>query len=784
MKASLCPSQVGLAGMYNPMPDTSIQADNPDRGSALSAEWADRIATINRVSHLITASLSMDELLETAIEALNTYLHYSNIALLLIAADQPEVLVLRARSGLYSTAVVGEYRQSIDQGLIGRAVRTCQQVIVNDVQADPAYIPIPGAPTIRAEIATPIRIGERVLGALNIENDQLFTRDDAVSLEIIADQLAIAIENARLFAHMQSNVEQLSRLYALSERISVTRDPDEVMRAALEEVATHSPYRCSLALFESEGGERPTYFHVLYVFQPGVGVQHIDDRFPFTDDPLNPLLDSGQTVAIIDVATDPRVPDFLRREQIESGRPALALIPLIVGGRRIGNLVLSHFEPHPWTDDELRLFRSSANQVAAAIENAQRFEREKQRTERLGLIARVSQRIAARLDPHELFTTTVEELHHRLGYDHVSLFLLDPIDATVLVQRARASRWPRGESGGYRQSIGQGIIGAAACQRAPQLVNEVTADPRYVAVPNAAELRAELALPILLGDRLLGVLDLASARNFREGDVSGMSIVADQLAIALEHVTLFERAQEVGVLEERQRLARDLHDSVTQLIFSLMLIAQSIAPAYQRDPAEGERRINRVLELSRTALAEMRALLFELRPPDAHLALPKSAPGEPTGIVPGLTRVQRDGLTAALQQHVADLARDGLEIKVDARHYAPPGGRFPLSHEEALYRIAQEALNNVVKHARAQHVWIKLMAVNSALHLTVQDDGVGFEASGAALRRVTADNSSGGFGLKTMRERAEVLGGQLAVTSQLNAGTTIEVTLPVGEEGS
>ncbi len=771
--------------MKNNKSNTYVQPDNPDRTSSLSAEWADRIATISRVSHLITASVSMDELLETAIEAINTYLHYSNIALLLIAVDRPDVLVLRARSGLYNTAVVGEYRQSIEQGVIGRAVRTCRQVVVNDVKDDPAYIPIPGASTIRAEIATPIRIGERVLGALNIENDQPFTADDAVSIEIIADQLAIAIENARLFAHMQSNVEQLSRLYALSERISITRDPDEVMRAALEEVATHSPYRCSLALFESEGGERPTHFRVLYVFQPGVGVQQIDDRFPFTDDPLNPLLDSGQTVAIVDVATDSRVPDFLRREQIESGRPALALIPLIVGGRRIGNLVLSHSEPHQWTDDELRLFRSSANQVAAAIENAQRFEREKQRTERLGMIARVSQRIAARLNSHELFATTVEELHHRLGYDHVSLFLLDPLDAAVLVQRARVSRWPRGESKEYRQSITQGIIGAAARQRTPQLINDVLTDPHYVPVPNAAELHAELAIPILLGDRLLGVLDLASARSFREEDVTGMSIVADQLAIALEHAALFERAQEVGVLEERQRLARDLHDSVTQLIFSLMLIAQSIAPAYRRDPTEGERRINRVLELSRTALAEMRALLFELRPPDPQPAAPtKSAEGEDERIVPGLLRVQRDGLAAALQRHVADLARDGLKIEMDARQYASTGGRFPLSHEEALYRIAQEALNNVVKHARAQHVWIKLRAVNSALRLTVQDDGAGFDTNGAGARRSASAGISGGFGLKTMHERAEVLGGQFVVTSRLNAGTTIEVTLPLWEDGS
>jgi GAF domain-containing protein len=766
------------------MPNADIQSNLLDHASQQPTAWADRIATISHVSRLVTASLNMDDLLATAIESINTYLHYSNIALLLIPPDQPEVLVLRARSGVYSTAVVGEHRQPITEGIIGRAVRSGRQVVVNDVRGDPAYIPIPGVTTIHAEIATPIRIGTRILGALNIEHDQPFTADDAVGLEIIADQLAIAIENARLFASMQANVDYLSRLYALSERISVTRDPGEVMRAALEEVATHSPYRCSVALFEMAGTERPTHFHVLFVFQPGVGVQHIDERVPFTEDALNPLLDSGQTVAIADVGTDARVPELLRREQVSSDRPALALIPLIVGGRRIGNLVLSHTEPHQWTDDELRLFRSAANQIAAALENAQRFEHEKERTERLGLIARVSQRIAAHLKPDELLVTTVEELHHRLGYDHVAVFLLDPADAARLVQRARASRWPRGEASNYRQSITQGIVGAAARHRVPQLINDVKSDPRYVAVPNAAELRAELAIPILLGDRLLGVLDLASARIFREGDVSGLSIVADQLAIALEHSALFERAQEAGVFEERQRLARDLHDSVTQLIFSLMLIAQSIAPAYQRDPTEGERRINRVLELSRTALAEMRALLFELRPPDPQSsAAEKSFAVEREPIVPGLLRVQSAGLAVALQRYIADLAHDdGLTIELDARGYEG-GGRFPLSHEEALYRIAQEALNNAVKHAHAQRIALKLRAAQSALHLTVLDDGAGFTL-GAGRAPQMADRSSGGLGLKTMCERAEMLGGKFVLTSQPNAGTTIEVTLPLWEDGS
>jgi signal transduction histidine kinase len=621
-------------------------------------------------------------------------------------------------------------------------------MLVNRVSADPDYIPVPAPDGQhgRAELAVPILIGPRLLGVLNVEGAEPFTEDDASGFELIADQLAIALENARLFAGAQANLAQLSTLYELSQRLSVADDLRALIRAALEVLAGRSPYRCTVALFDFDPAGRPARFYVPFYYQPGVGIVEAEVYLPASDDALNPLLDAGQTVAIEHVATDPRVPAFLRDDQIASGRPALALIPLVAGGRRVGNLVLSHTEPHAWTEAELRLFRSAANQLAAALDNARRFAREQERTERLALVARVGQAIAARLDPAELLATTAEALHLRLGYDHVGIFLLDEApDGPWLVQRARASRWPRGEASHYRQPATQGVLGAAAQQRRAQVVNDVAADPRYIAVPQA-EIKAELAVPLLLGERLLGVLDVAGAQPFGDDDVAGVLIVADQLAVALENADLYERAQTAGVLEERQRLARDLHDSVTQLLFSLTLIAQSIGPAYERDSAEGQRRIARVLELSQQSLAEMRALLVELRP---------------AGPVP-------NGLVQALRRHLERLAaRERLVIELEASRYSG----YPRDAEEALYRVVQEALNNVVKHARASRVTIQLSQAEAGLTLTVTDNGQGFDTS-------ALDSRPGRLGLIGMRERVERLRGALAITSAPGAGTEVCVQLP------
>ncbi len=715
---------------------------------------AERIAILNSIGRQITASLSVDGLLAAAVNAIDRDLHYPNVAVMLVDPLQPDTLVTHAVGGYYRGIInVGEYRQSTAVGVVGRAARQRRRIVVNDVAGDLDYLPTPmlQAPGMRAEVAVPICMADRFLGVLNVEDSQPFTDDDASGFEIIADQLAIALENARLFDDTQANLAQLSTLYELSQRLSLADDLRALMRAALEVLAVHCQYRCSLAPFDFDGAGRPVRFYVPYFYQPGTGIVEAEEYILATDDPLNPLLDSGQTVAIADVAADPRVPDVLRQEQLAVGRPALALIPLVVGGRRIGNLALSHRTVHDWTEPELRVFRASANQIAAALDNARRFRREKERTVRLALLARVGQGIAARLNPDELLATTVEALHSQLGYEHVGIFLLQPDgDGEWLLQRALASRWVAAGTGAYRQRVDAGIVGAAATRRAPELVNDVTADPRFLPVPNAG-IRAELAVPILLGGRLLGVLDVAGANPFSDDDLTGLVIMADQLAVALENAALYERAQTVGVLEERQRLARDLHDSVTQLVFSLTLIAQSVGAAYRRDPVEGERRLARIVELSQQSLAEMRALLAELRP---------------AGPVPS-------GLAPALQKHFERVGpREKLEIVLDAETYVP----HSRDYEEALYRVVQEALNNVVKHARAGRVTVRLAQTDGQVQLWVRDDGQGFNLAAVASR--PAGQDGGGLGLVGMRERVERLGGRLSIESAPGAGATVSVTLP------
>jgi PAS domain S-box-containing protein len=207
---------------------------------------------------------------------------------------------------------------------------------------------------------------------------------------------------------------------------------------------------------------------------------------------------------------------------------------------------------------------------------------------------------------------------------------------------------------------------------------------------------------------------------------------------------LRRQAGELASSQERAHLARELHDSVTQALFSMTLVTRSTELLVDRDVAAAKEKLGALRDLQREALAEMRALIFELRPGN----------------------LENDGLLAALKTHTAALqGRIGLPIVVTSEL----SERLPLEVEEVVYRIAQEALHNVVKHAAARQVELTLDRRDDGLLLRLRDDGKGFDASAVP---------EGHLGLAGMRARAEKIGASLTVTSRAGAGTTIEVVVP------
>jgi signal transduction histidine kinase len=236
-----------------------------------------------------------------------------------------------------------------------------------------------------------------------------------------------------------------------------------------------------------------------------------------------------------------------------------------------------------------------------------------------------------------------------------------------------------------------------------------------------------------------------------DAEMTFHTVIADQAATAVENARLLVQAHEKARLEERQHLARELHDSVTQALFSINLIARSAEMTTQREGNHSPQLTEKLVSLRQVAqgaLAEMRALIFELRP----------------------GALEEEGLFEALRKHAAAVqGREMLPIEV-VNESGKELPRLKPAVEEALYRISQEALHNIVKHAKATKVEVSLGAVDGLVTLRVTDNGRGFDVDSVP---------AGHMGLGTMRQRTEAMGGKYEVRSRPGEGTVVEVSVPL-----
>jgi signal transduction histidine kinase len=263
-------------------------------------------------------------------------------------------------------------------------------------------------------------------------------------------------------------------------------------------------------------------------------------------------------------------------------------------------------------------------------------------------------------------------------------------------------------------------------------------------------MRSFLGVPISTPEGVIGAFyltDKLGADEFTDGDREVIELLAAHAAIAITNARLYEQSRELSILSERNRLALELHDAVSQKLFSLMLTAEAAATLVGTDAEAAGRQLARLQELAQQALDELRSLIFELRPPE----------------------VERDGLCGALRKHVALLAqrRPGIALELDDAVPSEP------KRDADVLRIAQEALNNALRHAEAEHVLVRLHAQDGRLVLEVEDDGSGFDPSAPELR-------SQRLGLTSMEERARRLRGRLALDSAVGAGTTVRLEVPTG----
>jgi signal transduction histidine kinase len=392
-------------------------------------------------------------------------------------------------------------------------------------------------------------------------------------------------------------------------------------------------------------------------------------------------------------------------------------------------------------------------QVHQSIELLER--RVQERTGELYTLLQMSRDIASTLHLEPLLAKILEGMGDVVPYGAAAIFSLEG-EATLVLLDARgaqprellARRWDLREASHIRMVLDHRRPLVIPDVRAMSLPARAWRHSWGAQLGRLSEASVSwLGVPLLVKGRLIGALTLEHPDTgyFSPLRVKLALAFANQAAVAIENARLYEASERLGMLEERQRIARELHDSVSQALFGIGLAARTARAWLDRDPARAVESIDYILNLAEAGLVEMRALIFELRPDS----------------------LEQGGLVAALLQHAAGLrARYGVRITTSLE------GEPIVSREvrEALFRVAHEALNNTIKHAQASMIGIELAQVQDAVMLSIHDDGVGFDPREA---------HPGHFGLQSMRERIEREGGVLTIESRPNEGTTVRATLPL-----
>jgi len=531
-------------------------------------------------------------------------------------------------------------------------------------------------------------------------------------------------------------------LNEIASVVNQSLDLDEILCSALEKVLQATLLQIG-GIYLLNEQSRILSIHAQRGFSPDFAsaIDHLEIGEGFS----GMVVETGEPLVIRDITKDKRLSRGIVNEE---GLKSLLVVPLCSKSRTLGTIFLVSKEIRDFSDDEIGLLITAGQQIGVAVDNATMFQAQQRRAEQFRVIGEVGRQITSIMEIDQLLNQVAHSIHKTFGYDHVAIAMIEDDFAVYRVGAGPLWENPAFNFNPSRLKIGsEGITGRVAASGDMVYLPDVRKDPGYVEMQGSKTL-SEITVPIKVKDKVIGVLDAQSERvnAFDDTDLVVLQSLADQTAVAIENAQLYRQAKQLAVVKERNRLARELHDSVTQALYGITLHAEA---AFRQLDAKNIPLANEQLDELRStaqeALREMRLLIFELRP----------------------SVVEMQGLIPALRARLEAVEeRAGMNVEINVDENLELSDRI----QDGLYRIAQEALNNALKHAKANEIILNLTGTMSRVTMEIMDDGVGFKPDESI--------EGGGLGLDGIIERAELLNGELTLDSWPGRGTTIRIEVP------
>jgi len=643
-------------------------------------------------------------------------------------------------------------------GVVGLAVNRRQPVVTPDVRVDAR---IASTPTMRpgqtlcpSVLSLPLVVKGQVVGGLTVGDllGRVYTDEDLRLAQTFADQAAVALENARLFAETERRRRESLALGTVSQTLAQSLHPSGVAQRVVDSVRelvgvlAASVFRLdpeSNALEEAASSGLSPFRARRPRFPRGVGavgLAVIERRAVVSD---NILVDPR-------LQFPPEVRAFIETTPIR----AILAVPLIVKEQVIGALGLVDVSGRVFTDDDVRLAQAFADQAAVALENARLYADAERRRVEAETLAGLVRSITATLDPASVLRRVAAAGRELCGSDIAHILLRDAESDTMFVRYGVGHAV--GEADAPRIMRGRGAGGQAWSSGRPFRTANRPDDPRvrddYPEATRREGVIATLVVPIWISGQVEGLLYVSNRadRPFTDRDEAILIRLADHAAIAIQNATLYSRLQGLSgrLMEvqeaERRHLARELHDEIGQLLTGLRLTLDVPEPP---SPALAER-LGQAQALVQELLERIRALSLDLRPSIL----------DDLGLLPALL----DNIERYMSQ---------TKIRVLLEH-SGLDRRFDPETETGVYRIVQEALTNVARHGHVDEVTVRLWATDDVLGVQVEDHGAGFDP-GAVL----GAGRSGG--LAGLRERAALLNGHLTVETHPGRGVRLTAEVPL-----